>query len=128
LQPHHFCKPIAKRPEDREALLRVIQARNPAFFLGSDTAPHLVADKECAHGCAGVFSAPVLPEILAELFEQRDALAALPGFVSEFGNNFYGLRRPDRSLRLVKQTWRVPAQCGKVVPFAAGKDLAWRLE
>jgi dihydroorotase len=128
LQPHHFCKPIAKRPEDREALWRVIQARHPAFFLGSDTAPHPVADKECAHGCAGVFSAPVLPEILAELLEQRDALSALPGFISQWGNEFYGLRRPERGLRLVKQSWRVPALCGGVVPLSAGKELAWRMD
>jgi dihydroorotase len=126
LRPHHFCKPIAKRPEDVEALWSVV--RHPAFFLGSDSAPHRVRDKECAEGCAGVFTAPVLPEVLATLFEARDALDVLPEFVSRRGNAFYGLRQPDTTLRLVKDSWRVPEQCGGVVPLLAGQGLAWRSE
>jgi dihydroorotase len=126
LRPHHFCKPIAKRPQDVEALWAVV--RHPAFFLGSDTAPHLVPDKECAEGCAGVFSAPVLPEVLASLFEARDALDALPDFVAGRGNAFYGLREQNATLRLVKQEWRVPDQCGGVVPYLAGRQLAWRTD
>ena len=128
LRPHHFCKPVAKRPEDVEALWRVVRDRNPAFFLGSDSAPHPVGDKECAEGCAGVFSAPVLPELLIQLFEQRDALDALPGFVAHHGNAFYGLPAPEKSLRLEKEKWRVPRSCGGVVPLAAGQELDWRLE
>jgi dihydroorotase len=126
LRPHHFCKPIAKRPEDVEALWAVVC--HPAFFLGSDTAPHLVQDKECAEGCAGVFTAPVLPEILATLFEKRDLLAALAEFVAGRGNAFYGLQSADTMLRLVRETWHVPAACSGVVPFCAGQALSWRLE
>jgi len=128
LRPHHFCKPVAKRPEDVAALWQVMRARHPAFFLGSDTAPHAVRDKECAAGCAGVFSAPVLPELLVHLFDTRDALDALPGFVSQHGIAFYRLRPPEGSLRLVRQNWRVPETCGGVVPLLAGSDLEWRLD
>jgi len=128
LRPHHFCKPLAKRPEDVDALWQAVRARHPAFFLGSDTAPHRVCDKECAEGCAGVFSAPVLPELMAQLFEQRDALGALPGFVSGFGNGFYRLPSPDGALRLVKERWQVPNVYGEVVPLMAGRDLEWRLD
>jgi dihydroorotase len=126
LRPHHFCKPIAKRPEDVEALWAVI--RHPAFFLGSDTAPHPVQDKECAEGCAGVFTAPVLPEVLACLFEARDALNALPDFIAGRGNAFYGLQQPGETFRLVNQPWRVPDQCGGLVPFLAGRELGWCVE
>jgi dihydroorotase len=127
LRPHHFCKPIAKRPEDVEALWRIIRERHPAFFLGSDSAPHPVSDKECAEGCAGVFSAPVLPELLVQSFEQRNALVALPGFVSHHGNAFYKLTPTESKLRLEKEKWRVPSVCGGVVPLAAGEELNWRL-
>jgi dihydroorotase len=127
LRPHHFCKPIAKRPEDEEALWRVIHERHPAFFLGSDSAPHPVSDKECAEGCAGVFSAPVLPELLVQLFEERDALDALPSFVSRYGNSFYKLPPRESKLRLEKEKWRVPSVCAGVVPLAAGEELNWRL-
>lgn len=126
LRPHHFCKPIAKRPKDVEALWAVI--RHPAFFLGSDTAPHLVHDKECAEGCAGVFTAPVLPEVLVSLVEEHDALDALPDFVASRANAFYQLRQPEVTMRLVKETWRVPEECAGVVPFLAGRELAWRME
>jgi dihydroorotase len=127
LRPHHFCKPIAKQPEDVEALWQAVRANHPAFFLGSDSAPHPVSDKECAEGCAGVFSAPVLPELLVELFEQRDALDALTGFVAHQGNAFYRLASPEWTLRLEKEKCRVPRLCGNVVPLAAGHELSWRL-
>jgi dihydroorotase len=127
LRPHHFCKPVAKRPEDVEALWHVVRDRHPAFFLGSDSAPHPVGDKECAEGCAGVFSGPVLPELLVQLFEKRDALGALPGFVAHHGNAFYRLPTPEKILRLQKEKWRVPLEYGGVVPLAAGQELDWKL-
>jgi dihydroorotase len=128
LQPHHFCKPIAKRPEDLECLWEVARSGHPAFFLGSDSAPHRVHDKECAEGCAGVFSAPVLPELLTEMFEKRDALAALPGFLSGHGNMFYSLRTPELTLRLTQESWKVSWQCDGIVPLLAGQELAWRID
>ena len=39
LRPHLFCKPIAKRPEDREALLRAALSGHPRLMFGSDSAP-----------------------------------------------------------------------------------------
>ena len=54
---------------------------NPKFFLGTDSAPHLISDKESACGCAGIFSAPVALESYATTFEEDgalDRLEALP--------------------------------------------------
>ena len=45
-KPHNFCKPIAKRPEDREALIKAATSGNPKFFFGSDSAPHCRFNKE----------------------------------------------------------------------------------
>lgn len=39
LRPHLFCKPIAKRPEDREALLQAALSGHPRLMFGSDSAP-----------------------------------------------------------------------------------------
>ena len=94
----------------------------------SDTAPHRVRDKECAANCAGIISAPVLPELLAQLFDERDALGALPGFVSQHGTEFYRLRPPGGALRLVRQRWRVPDTRGGVVLLLAGSELEWCLD
>ncbi|KAK9729525.1 dihydroorotase [Basidiobolus ranarum] len=63
-QAHHFCKPVAKYPQDRAALRQVIKEGHPRFFLGTDSAPHPKHLKECAQACAGVYtSSHVLPYV-----------------------------------------------------------------
>ena len=59
LQPHLFCKPLAKRPEDRDALLATALSAHPKLMFGSDSAPHPQSAKECSGCVAGVFTAPV---------------------------------------------------------------------
>ena len=46
LKPHLFCKPIAKRPHDRDALLKVTLEAHPKVMFGSDSAPHPKHAKE----------------------------------------------------------------------------------
>lgn len=70
LKPHLFCKPIAKRPEDRDALLKVALEANPKVMFGSDSAPHPRHAKESCGCAAGVFTAPIALQLLAELFEK----------------------------------------------------------
>lgn len=129
LKPHHFCKPLAKRPEDRAAIQRVVLEGNPKFFFGSDSAPHDIETKECDDGCAGVFTTPVALPLLADFFSVNAAIQKLEAFTSFFGANFYGLdynaRRID--LRHIKCDWTVPNQYGTVVPFMAGKTLSWKV-
>ncbi len=127
LRPHHFCKPVAKRPEDRLALLKAAMSGNPKFFFGSDSAPHARSAKECAEGCAGVFSAQVALPLLATIFEENGQLGMLEEFVSINGACFY--RKPTNPGRttLVKQPWRVPNEenYGRL-PFMAGETLPWK--
>ena len=52
--PHAYCLPILKREKHRLALLRAATSGNPKFFLGTDSAPHTIASKESACGCAGI--------------------------------------------------------------------------
>ncbi|MBU6389666.1 dihydroorotase, partial [Patescibacteria group bacterium] len=127
IRPHHFCKPVAKRPEDRAALLAAATSGNPKFFLGTDSAPHAVETKECEAGCAGVYTAPVAIPLLAEIFERQNALDQLEGFTSFFGAEWYGLPPNAAHITLQKQEWIVPDRCGTVVPFRAGKKLTWKV-
>lgn len=127
LQPHLFCKPIAKRPADRDALLAAALAGHPKLMFGSDSAPHPIDRKEAAFCAAGVFSAPVLLPMLVELFERHNALDRLPDFVSGNARRIHGLNPPPRTVRLVEDPWQVPIRYGNVVPFAAGQTLRWRV-
>lgn len=134
LQPHLFCKPIAKRPEDRAALLDAALRAHPKLMLGSDSAPHPREAKECCGCAAGVFSAPVLLPRLAELFETHQALANLQPFVSDNARRWHRLENlPQRSVALKRHPWVVPenytnADASQVViPYEAGRTLQWRL-
>lgn len=125
LNPHHYCQPIVQRPEDRDMLIQAAISGNPKFFFGSDTAPHLKGMKECDCGCAGVFTAPVILPVLAEVFEARGALDKLEDFVSVFGAQFYRLDLNKGTVTLQKQSWTVPLEIGGIVPYHAGKTLPW---
>jgi dihydroorotase len=128
LKPHLFCKPIAKRPQDRETLRRML-AGNPKFFLGTDSAPHAPEKKVCESGCAGIFSASVAMPLLAQIFEEEGILDKLQSFTSVNGALFYGLPFNDGEISLIKREWIVPDEVGGiVVPFMAGQILAWDVE
>ena len=128
LKPHLFCKPIAKWKKDRDKLLEAAVSGNPKFFFGSDSAPHYQSDKECAEGCAGIFSAPVALPVLAGVFERLGCLNNLQAFVSQFGAEFYRLPLNQEQITLVKKEWHVPDTICSVVPYHAGETLAWSLK
>jgi dihydroorotase len=127
LAPHLFCKPVAKRPEDRDALLAAALSAHPKLMFGSDSAPHPQDSKECAGCAAGVFTAPVALQMLVELFDQHDALDNLQAFVSGNARRVYRLTPAPKTVAFVKEANVVPRQYGPVVPFGAGNTLAWRL-
>lgn len=127
IQPHNGCMPMPKDFDDRDALIEAATSGNPKFFLGSDTAPHAKEKKECAKGACGVYTAPILPQLLAEIFEKHKALGKLKSFSSGFGCSFYRLPHIDEMITLVKEEWEVPKQYGSVVPFRAGQTLSWKL-
>jgi dihydroorotase len=134
LEPHHFCKPIPKRPEDRAALIEAATGGNPKFFFGSDSAPHEKGAKERSDGCAGIFSAPVALPVLAEVFEAEGRLDRLEAFVSMHGARFYGL--PDQyygmkergTITLRKEPWTVSQTIDRrFVPFRSRETLSWKI-
>lgn len=128
--PHLLCKPTAKRRADRYRLRRAATSGNSKFLFGSDSAPHdRVTGKECEEICCGVFTAPVLLPVLAQVFEEDRALHMLQGFVSGHGSRFYGLsdKGPTKVVTLERQPWTVEAQYGGVVPFMAKRQLDWQI-
>ena len=125
---HNFCKPIAKMPADRTALLKAATSGNPKFFFGSDSAPHVREKKECNCGCAVVFNAPIALPLLVQIFEEQGALDKLENFVTNFGISFYNLQDEyTDAVILVKEDWIVPRQYNGIVPFMAGKVLHWKI-
>jgi len=131
VRPHHFCLPILKRETHRRALIEAALSGNPKFFLGTDSAPHSRSTKECACGCAGMYTAHAGIELYAETFGANDGLDRLEAFASAFGAEFYSLPRNRESITLTKELWPVPAEVAfgdeTLVPFRAGDSVAWKL-
>jgi dihydroorotase len=128
LQPHLFCKPIAKRPEDRDALLNLALNAHPKVMFGSDSAPHPKSAKEAPGCAAGVFTAPIALPLLAELFESYNKLENLQNFVSTNAQNIYGIKPLEKAVNLVKKSMQIPSSYGSVVPFMAGKKISWSID
>jgi dihydroorotase len=131
IRPHHYCLPVLKREEHRDALVEAATSGNPKFFLGTDSAPHARGTKEAACGCAGIYTAHAAIELYAIAFEEAHALDKLEGFGSEYGAQFYNLPVNRRSITLVREEWAVPEtlQFGDdvVVPLRAGETIPWKL-
>lgn len=128
MQPHLFCKPIAKRPEDLDALLSIALAAHPKVMFGSDSAPHPKEKKESSGCAAGVFTAPIALQLLCEIFEQYDKLDNLQAFVSDNAQNIYGLCPEFKEVTLEKRPFVVPADYNGVVPMYAGNIINWAIE
>jgi dihydroorotase len=132
IKPHYYCLPVLKRKTPhQDALIAAATSGNPKFFLGTDSAPHYQKEKESACGCAGVFSAHAAIELYADAFEKANKLDMLEGFASNYGADFYGLKRNTEIITLEKRPWTVPKSYSfsdsKVIPFLAEEQLSWRL-
>lgn len=128
MDPHLFCKPIAKRYEDKDALCELAFSGYEKAMFGSDSAPHPLHTKECCGCAAGVFSAPVILPILAELFEKHSNETNLQKFISDNACKIHNLEfEKDKIITLEKQEWQVVQKYGDVVPFMAGKTLNFKV-
>ncbi len=131
IRPHLYCLPVAKRRRHRDALRQAAVSGGPRFFLGTDTAPHAVSDKETACGCAGIFCAPTALEVYAEVFDQEGALDRLEAFASLNGPAFYGLAPNEERIALERHPSEAPGPLAaggdSILPFRAGERLEWRV-
>lgn len=136
--PVNFCKPVAKLPSDKRALLRAATSGKPWFIFGSDSAPHDVSQKTVFKGvCAGVYTQPYALGYVAEAFDSVGKLDMLRKFVTENGHAFYETKPEDLvcqdTVTLVERTVTVPDMCvfddgSKIVPFMEGQRLRWDVE
>jgi dihydroorotase len=131
IRPHAYCLPVAKRERHRLAVRAAAVSGSPKFFLGTDSAPHSIATKEAACGCAGIFNAPYALESYAAVFDEEGALDRLEGFASEHGPRFYGLPLNAGTVTLARAALDVPARidtpAATLVPFHGGETLGWRI-
>lgn len=130
IRPHYYCAPILKTRADKEALQKAAADDCGKFFLGTDSAPHLVGDKESSCGCAGVFTANAALELYAMAFDGMGKLDKLEAFAAHNGADFYRLPRNTGKVVLTKEAWQMPQSFpfgdGEVVPFLAGQTIPWR--
>lgn len=132
--PHNWCRPIAKTPEDREALVEAACGNNKRIFFGSDYAPHRAQDKLQTPPPAGCANYPAAPYVLAR-FAAEHGLGAqwLSDFTSGRAAEFFGLIRnitPRVEIAFAEDgaNWSIPAmiqlpgtQEGILIPWLAGE-------
>ncbi|KIM45887.1 hypothetical protein M413DRAFT_440939 [Hebeloma cylindrosporum] len=141
-QSWNFCKPVAKYPDDRQALRDIVKEGHPRFFLGSDSAPHPPHTKSTStptHACAaGVYTSPILLPLVAQLLESFGALENIGLFVSDHGRKFYKIPIENQKVGTsVVCLTRAPAGSivdekyvsgnESLVPFWAGKEIGWKI-
>ncbi len=133
IKPHYYCLPVAKRESHRLALRAAATSGDPRFFLGTDSAPHVDPLKECACGCAGIYTSINTMSCLAHVFEQEDALDRLEAFASLNGPAWYGLAANEETITLERGDEPVvfPAKietgAGPVTVFDPMFTLFWRV-
>lgn len=103
IKPHYYCLPVAKRESHRLALRAAATSGDPRFFLGTDSAPHVDPLKECACGCAGIYTSLNTMSCLAHVFEQDGALDRLEAFTALNGPAWYGLAPNEERITLVRR-------------------------
>lgn len=143
--PFCFCKPVAKTPEDRDALLRAVVSSNGKFFLGTDSAPH---DSRKKRGedkiAAGVFTQPNAVGLVLDALEsgvKRGVIKnedvtkdVLVGFLGAWGRKFYGVQDQRKETIVVRRereviggVLRKEGLGCEVVPFRHGEK-TWSVE
>lgn len=144
--PHCFCKPVAKLPSDRRALLKTVVSGDPKFFFGTDSAPHPAKTKRGDKAAAGVFTQPhavgyVLDALsigveLGIINAEDVTKDRLQDYLSGFGRAFYKVGdEKNEKIVLEKPTNVVENMLQSkdgsidVVPFRRGKltwTVSWR--
>jgi dihydroorotase len=103
------CLPVLKSEEDRLAVRAAMVADdNEHFFLGTDSAPHLLQSKKRVHRAAGgIFTDHAGIELYTHMFEAENKLHNLERFASLLGNRFYGFAPSKDLITLEKSHWTV---------------------
>ena len=134
IRPHYYCLPVLKREIHRKALVDVVTKGHKKFFLGTDSAPHLDDTKIDKCGCAGIFNSPFTMEILAQFFDNHNALENLENFTSFNGAEFYKLPYNKEKLSLIKSDEMIhmpevlETKKGPITIFNPNMQIFWQIE
>lgn len=74
-----------------------------------------------------LFCAPVALPVVAQVFEEHEALDQLEAFTSLRGAAFYDVGPNADHIVLAREEWTVPDLIDGVVPYRAGMTLPWRI-
>ncbi|EON99908.1 putative dihydroorotase protein [Phaeoacremonium minimum UCRPA7] len=137
-----YCKPVAKLPIDRNALLNAVVRSKGKFFLGTDSAPHPLEAKKGlkSNTAAGVFTQPYcVPYVLTALEDavkrgdiEEEAITQelLEGFLGGYGRKFYGIESTNEKIRVSKGNEvivdSIKGDGLEVVPFRNAKMLCYQ--
>ena len=149
----NYCKPVAKTPSDRVALVREVVAKDSKVFFGSDSAPHPMAAKAKRPAAAGVFTQKYATQLVVGAVEKgimNGWLRAedvgtedLRAFLRERGRRFYKLddetggaekgisleSRGEISAAVLRTKRKANRkQGGMEVPIFRGRQPVWSLE
>ncbi|CZR60342.1 probable dihydroorotase [Phialocephala subalpina] len=142
--PFCYCKPVAKLPRDREALLKAAVSGSSKFFLGSDSAPHDLKAKKGGRGktAAGVFTQPYVTQLVLNALEiaiERKVISEeevteeiLKNFLGGHGRKFYGINDGSNEKIVLRKGSEVVQESFKgdgveVIPFRRGES-TWSIE
>lgn len=130
LMHNNFCKPVAKTRKDRDAILQTALNADRKFSFGSDSAPHTINDK--TKGAAGVFSAPILLELLTDIFTEHGS-DNLQSFVSNNACRIYDITpKYKKTIKLKQEDHIIPKHIttpnGVIEVFFAGQVLHHKIE
>lgn len=125
LDPHAYCMPVLKRPEDRDALMAAcVGPHAKKIMAGTDSAPH-TEHRKLHCGCAGCFTAPIAIQLYAEAFDRAQRLDLLPAFLGENARKIYGIDPPKKQVTLARKPFKIPESYGDLIPFHAGREIGW---
>ena len=134
IRPHNYCLPILKREKHRIALVNAAISGNKKFFLGTDSAPHVISKKETSCGCAGIFNASYCISILTQIFENKHALTQLENFTSINGSQHYNLPLNKLKIKILKKTSPlkfkkyIKIDFEKIIMFNPNFNVYWEVE
>src|SRR5579872_6177413 len=132
-RPYMYCMPVIKRREDRDAIRTAATSGHPAFFLGTDSAPHPVARKLNTTGVPGIFNAPVAIESYAQVFAEENALDKLEAFTSLNGPQHYRLPPNTETITLERTGWTAPEEVEvdgpdeRALIHRGGEKIQWKV-
>ena len=132
INPHHYCMPVVKNEKDLLSLRKAACFDNNKFFLGTDSAPHHINNKQqnnLLH--AGIFSAPCSIELYATIFEEEYALENLEKFSSINGPKFYNCDINQDFITLTKENINISEYTEegniKIKNFFGNKNINWKV-